>query len=128
MIAAAHLCSPQTRGWTDSIGRNQPTADVFAAVINAYVVQYSYFNEDVRDEYQALKPGLTILNENLDAGHELVWLVTHQPLIEPFFCRVAGERLRLGSKGNWFSVSDHWYGVHAVNLETRDAVSFGKIK
>lgn len=81
------------------------------------------FGEDVRSEdRQAIRRGGDILHADLSL-YDMVWLITHGPLVEEFFNAVC--QLRFSGNNPWVSLPDYIFGIHAVSFTHRTYMSFG---
>ena len=108
------------------VSRVLATAEFFADDTQAAVEQNEAFGENIMPERLGdLQPGVKILTEKLHS-YELVWLVTHQPLVNDFFGRVAGAVMQ--ARNSWVSSTELFYGIHAINLETRILFSWGYVR
>lgn len=101
------------------------TAAVFSAALDgAAVVGDAAFNDEVsrEDTTRFFRSGRKLAEYTRKYG--LVVLITHQPIADDIQQAVLMD-YNLGTAG--FQLPRYHFGIHAVNLKTRDFLSFGQV-
>ena len=114
---------------TSPIMRAKTTAESFASFFKrgtAMVVEDEMFSDTVDVGSSELLDGreaiIERVGEKMDPGN-LVLVVTHLPLVRRYFDLICEGYFGKGDRG--YLVPNYRYGVHAINLKTRQQVSFG---